>query len=240
MRACKVCQLSSRQRQQEQQDDDDLDAIFLLDPQLPPPIVTASSKKLYEQQEVQSKELQKHSIKNDVGDDKAVFVASSLKGKCFHSTSYCKGLRNAIGGSITISMKNAFTMEMRPCQICCNDETAMFGNISIALPFTTTQKHSSGLLSASSTKSHVNNEVQSILPPANNTHQISTCSSSSIIGGNSIMKERSIANTTCKFYTTASGKCYHQKRTCSSLKRSKNIVEQLEKPLGKNPCKLCF
>ena len=56
-----------------------------------------------------------------VEQDELVYVAGSMRGDCFHSTSTCHGLRNARRGSngvTTITKQGASLRNMRPCQLC--------------------------------------------------------------------------------------------------------------------------
>jgi len=54
---------------------------------------------------------------NGFDHEERVYVAASLRGKCYHAVDDCRGLRSA-GGVISVPKKDATERNMRPCSIC--------------------------------------------------------------------------------------------------------------------------
>lgn len=140
-----------------------------------------------------------------------VFVASSLRGTCYHSLNSCFGLRRS-NGVTSVELNYATKMGMRPCKLCSYErETLKPDN----------QRSSSERISSTPISLALPKEGYSHHPSISNMHL-----------------SASRNNSSC-YYTTSSGQCYHSSRYCSSLRRSSNIQEQSCIPYGKRPCRLC-
>eukprot|EP00956_Cyclotella_meneghiniana_P040924 scaffold209315_cov27-Cyclotella_meneghiniana.AAC.1 len=66
-------------------------------------------------------ELRYSYVSPHVEQDELVYVAGSMRGDCFHSTSTCHGLRSSQRGSngvTTITKQGASMRNVRPCQLC--------------------------------------------------------------------------------------------------------------------------
>lgn len=224
MRACELCTSQSRQPQVRQHQRSVNSTNTKLDKQ-----------SLFKSQSSQSKE-QKHRTSNtknnsnDHDDTVMVHAASSLKGKCYHTSSSCKGLRNAIGGSVKVTKKNALKMNMRPCKLCCEEVISEH----IASP--SMQESDDSSLSLKGRSSSCHGTTETVNAPLSKLYN-----SDQEIKSNIQRRSYTTMSTNSRpaFYTTTTGKCYHSSKTCSSLRRSKNVKEQIEKPYDKRPCKLC-
>uniref|UniRef100_A0A7S4K1T3 Uncharacterized protein n=1 Tax=Odontella aurita TaxID=265563 RepID=A0A7S4K1T3_9STRA len=151
-----------------------------------------------------------------------VYVAASLKGQCYHSIRSCDGLAKA-RGITSLSSDSAATMGMRPCRVCRPS--------SISAPAPARSSHY--LLGSRDGKSlHITDSlaVESYGGRTSGDGSGTFRSSAPLVVAN-----RSAGS----FWVTLTGKCYHSRRSCSSLQRSRSVMQHGSVPQGKRPCSLC-
>ncbi len=256
MRACKICQPKSidwQQKQQQQKQSTsslhNLDGRYTCDQSTIP-----KTSFIYKKQSDGNRSIP-YTQKQDKG--LTVHIASSLKGKCYHTNSFCNGLRSAVGGSVTVSKKNALAMKMRPCKLCCKEKTYDSKSLFSA---ENNSDHATYTTAAYSSYQHTPpTKLDIYFFPSDIPTSTTSRSTPSLVGkkstewspkyscknayvknvySNNPLGDNGL-NSRMRYYTTPTGKCYHTSLSCSSLRYSKNVKEQMEKPHGKRPCMKC-
>ncbi len=177
-----------------------------------------------------------------------VHIASSLKGKCYHSYPSCAGLRKASGTKV-LSLQNAERMGMRPCKLCklnCNHVASATAPHYLEQPKILTYGRNS--TQRSTRVAHHATTVDEGGSWERKLPVTSTMSLTSPTGNYSKKTTQPCTFTSAvehgktkrhTYHTTSSGQCYHLSRSCSSLRRSKLVMQGNEKPMGKRACRLC-
>eukprot|EP00956_Cyclotella_meneghiniana_P018396 scaffold30603_cov21-Cyclotella_meneghiniana.AAC.2 len=165
--------------------------------------------------------------------DELVYVAGSMRGDCFHSTSTCHGLRNARRGSngvTTITKQGASMRNMRPCQLC---------------------KPSAVTAPAPSKLHLVQNERNQLMPASSRLHlvpyegRVSKSSNQLVPTTSHQLTRYTDADTTSStVYIAASlkGQCYHSHVGCKGLRDANGVMSiplQNVDIMGMRPCRVC-
>jgi hypothetical protein len=213
---------------------------------------------------------------SSLSSQETVHIASSLKGKCYHSHATCYGLRSARGVTTT-TLQNADMMGMRPCSLCKDESkkswrdlennsrknfessNSCFGSHLIS----TKNGYEYGQRTIGSVRTGTNANANPVSKYSNNYSRRDEMNFTLVSAEKKKLEPRMVLSMSshannetkgisnnssrgeddqtaiCTYWTTASGKCYHSSRSCSSLRRSKSVKSEIGRPVGKRACKLC-